>query len=78
MEMGILRLILASLKAFFAGRAALAAKNLALRHQLAVLQRSVERPKLRTSDRIFWSWVSRLWSVWRWALLIVQPETVTR
>ena len=76
--MGILRLILAFLKALFAGRAVLAAENLALRHQLAVLQRSVKRTKLRTLDQIFWSWLGRLGSVWRWALLIVQPETVTQ
>jgi len=44
-------MILAFWRAFFASRAALTAENLALRHQLAVLQRSAKRPKLRTSDR---------------------------
>ena len=39
--MGIIHLVSAFLKAFLAGRTALAAENLALRHQLAVLQRSV-------------------------------------
>jgi hypothetical protein len=68
---------LAFLRALSAGRAALAAEDFALRHQLPVLDRSVKRPKLRTRDRIFWSWLSRLWSAWRWALPIVQPETVT-
>jgi hypothetical protein len=51
--MGIIRLVLAFLKALLAGRAALAAGNLALCHQQAVLQRSVKRPKLCKSDRIF-------------------------
>jgi hypothetical protein len=41
-----------------------------------VLQPSVKRPKLCKSDRIFWSWLSRLWTGWRSALLIVQPDTV--
>jgi len=71
--MGIIHLVLAFLKAFFAGRAVLAAENLALRHQLAVLQRSVKRPMLCKSDRIFWSWLSRLWWGWKSALPIVQP-----
>jgi len=74
--MGVLRVILTFVKAFFVSRAALAAENVALRHQLAVLQRSVKRPKLRNRDRIFWSWLSRLWSGWRSALLMVRPETV--
>jgi hypothetical protein len=74
--MGIIRAVLAFLRAFSVGRAALAAKNLALRHQLAVLQRSVKRPKLRKRDRIFWSWLSRLWKGWRSVLIIVQPATV--
>jgi hypothetical protein len=40
------------------------------------VQRSVERPKLRKRDRIFWSWLSRIWKGWRSALVIVQPGTV--
>jgi putative transposase len=69
-------MVLTFLKAFFASQAALAAENLALRQQLLVLQRSVRRPQLRKRDRIFWSWLSKLWSAWRSALPIVQPGTV--
>ena len=58
--MGILRSILAFLKALFARRAALATENLALRHQLAVGQRSINPPQLRRRDRIFRVWLSRL------------------
>lgn len=76
--MGILRLIWAFLRVLFRSRASLAAENLALRQQLLVLHRSVKRPKVRRSDRIFWAWLSRLWSPWRSALLIVQPDTVVR
>jgi len=76
--MGVLRMIWAFLRAFFAGQASLAAENLALRQQLLVLQRSVQQPKVNRADRIFWSWLSRLWFGWRSALLIVQPVTVVR
>ena len=51
-------------------------ENLALRQQLAVLNRSAKRPQLRPSDRIFWLVLSRLWRHWSETLLIVQPETV--
>ena len=36
-------------------------ENLALRHQLAVLQRTARRPRLRCSDRVFWVLLTRLW-----------------
>jgi len=58
-------------------RATLQAEILALRHQLLVLQRSNRhRIRLSSGDRIFWVWLSRLWSDWRSALVIVKPETV--
>ncbi len=76
--MGIIHLVLAFLKVFFASRAVLAAENAMLRQQLIVLQRSVKRPKFRKQDRICLSWLSKLWSGWRSALLIVQPATVIR
>jgi hypothetical protein len=76
--MGTLRLILAFLRVLFGSRAALAAENPALRQQPIVLQRSVKRPQLRKRDRNFWSWLSRLWTGWRSALLIIQPQTVLR
>jgi len=50
---------------------------LALRHQLAVLQRRTnKRPSLRIADRLLWVMLSRLWTQWRTALVIVKPETV--
>ena len=50
---------------------------LALRHQLAVLQRRTnKRPSLRTADRLLWVDLSRLWAQWRTALVIVKPATV--
>ncbi len=59
-------------------KARLAIENLALRQQLTVYKQHVKRPRLRPRDRIFWVWLSRLWSHWQSALLIVQPETVIR
>ena len=76
--MGVIKLIGILLRALLANRAALARENLALRQQLAVLKRSVKRPALRQRDRIFWTWLSRLWNGWRTALLIVKPETVIK
>ena len=64
------------LRALLLGSAVIALENLALRHQLAVLQRSVSRPRLARSDRILWVWLSRLWTGWRSSLAIVQPATV--
>ena len=31
---------------------------------------------LRPADRVLWTWLSRVWSDWREALVIVKPETV--
>jgi len=68
--------ILLFIRAFLGDRAELAAENLALRQQLAALQPCSKRPRLRKRDRIFWVWLSRIWTGWRSALLIVQPDTV--
>jgi hypothetical protein len=52
-------------------------ENLALRHQVGVLQRSArKRPRLTPADRLLWVGLSRLWRDWRSALAIVKPETV--
>ena len=53
-----------------------ALENLALRQQLGVMKRLCPRPRLRTADRIFWVWLSTVWSHWGQALIIVRPETV--
>jgi transposase InsO family protein len=64
------------LRGLLLARAARAAENLALRQQLAVLRRSVRRPRLRPWDRLFWAWLSRWWAGWKVALVIVSPATV--
>ena len=66
-----------TLSSIFRSRAALELENLALRHQIGILQRSTrKRPKLASWDRWLWVWFSRIWSDWRSALAIVKPETV--
>jgi putative transposase len=58
-------------------RASLQLENIALRHQIGVLQRSAKkRLQLNASDRLLWVWLSRVWPDWRSALVIVKPETV--
>src|SRR5262245_20068305 len=60
------------------GHRQLALENLALRQQLAVYKRTANRPKLRRRERLFWIYLSRVWTGWRAALVIVAPGTVLR
>ncbi len=62
----------------FQTRRDLAFENLLLRQQLAVLKSKRTRPQLTQADRVFWMFASKVWSQWRNALHIVQPETVVR
>ncbi len=68
----------AAFGSFFRGKRALALENLALRQQLAVYRRAHRRPRLRSADRAFWVWISRLWDGWKTTLILVKPETVIR
>lgn len=70
------RVLLAAACSFVRTRAALQLENVALRHQIGVLQRGIRRPKLTATDRLFWVALSRVWGDWRSALAIVKPETV--
>src|SRR6266850_5299418 len=63
---------------FCGGHRQLAIENLALRQQLAVYKRTATRPRLRTTDRLFWLAMARVWTRWRQALVIVTPDTVLR
>ena len=49
---------------------------MALRQQVAVLKRSVSRPRLRRTDRLFRVFLRRVWGGWRNSLGLVQPATV--
>ena len=72
-----LSITLAVLPSLLKSRAALQLENLALRHQIGVLQRSAKkRLPLNKSDRLLWIGLSRVWTEWRSALVIVKPDTV--
>ena len=74
---GWLALFLAGASSVLKTRAALQLENVALRHQIGVLQRSAKkRPRLNAADRLLWVWLSRVWTDWRSSLVIVKPETV--
>src|SRR5439155_1608431 len=70
--------VLRLLTFLFGGHRQLAVENLALRQQLAVYKRTTARPKLRTTDRLFWIWLARVWAGWRQPLVIVTANTVLR
>ncbi len=76
--MSVLQIVIVLIRGIVADRSELAAEDLALRQQLVILEQRSKRPRLRKRDRIFWAWLSRLWSNWRSVLVIVQPETVVR
>ncbi len=69
---------LQALRSCFRTRLALQAENLALRHQIIVLQRGRKRLPLNAADRFLWVCLSRLWAGWRSALAVFKPETVIR
>ena len=59
-------------------RAQLALENIALRQQLAVYKRTVNRPRIEDRDRIFWLSIMGMLREWKEALVFVQPRTVIK
>ena len=78
--MTLLRCLLGAARSFLRTHRDLALENLALRHQIGVLKRTVSKRRLRLSpvDRGLWAGLSRIWAGWEQALAIVQPATVIR
>jgi putative transposase len=75
--MSVLLSLLLTLRTSTRSRAALQLEILALRHQLQVLRRTrPPRVRLTKTDRWLWVVLSRIWTNWRTALVIVKPETV--
>ena len=63
--------LLAAFRSSVWSRLELETEILALRHQLAVLQRQApRRPRLGDTDRLLWVLLSRLWPNWRRAVQI--------
>ncbi len=74
----MVKLFLNILLSSFKSRQTLTLENMALRHQLDVLQRNANRPRLKPIDRVLWALLSRFLPNWRQHLTIVQPDTVVR
>jgi hypothetical protein len=72
-----LPILVAAFSSLLKTRATLQLENIALRHQIGILQRSAKkRAKLSAADCLLWVWLSRVWTGWRSALVIVKPDTV--
>jgi putative transposase len=69
--------LLHSLRFLVRSRASLHLEIMALRHQLAVVNRLL-RPRLRftSADRILWACLAHTWPGWRSAVHVIKPETV--
>ena len=74
----ILRCLVSGALALFKSRGDVAAEVVALRHQLAVLQRERKTPRLNRWDRLLWVFLSKTWPSWNRLLVIFQPNTVIR
>ena len=51
-------------------------ENLMLRQQLNIYKRKNKRPKLENIDRIILVWISRIFSNWKSALVVVKVSTL--
>lgn len=69
----LLYALLATIRSSLKSQRELSLQNLALRQQLATLKRTSKRPKLTNADRAFWVALSRLWTGWQHALILVKP-----
>ena len=73
-----LRLILGKIVSAFCERWDLVLENVALRHQIEVLERSGRRSQFTNADRLVWVVLSTVWPRWPEALEIVNVDTVKR
>src|SRR5262245_11720702 len=75
----VLALLLGVLSSVVRTRRDLAAENLLLRHQLAVLTRPTRRrSRLARRDKLLWVLARRLVPGWQRYLILVTPDTVVR
>ncbi|MGA1869677.1 MAG: helix-turn-helix domain-containing protein [bacterium] len=68
-------IVLKFVLSFFRKRMSIQMENAAFRH-LKVYKRKDRKPKMKSTDRIFWSLISQIWSGWKDALYFVKPATV--
>jgi putative transposase len=72
----LLYVLLATARSSLKPQRELVLENLALRQQLAIVQRKTKRPRLTQADRAFWVALCSLWPDWHNALILVKPQTV--
>ena len=58
MTLPMVSALLAFVVALFRSRRSMQLEILALRHQLAVYQRSVPKPPIQPADRLLWAWLA--------------------
>ena len=66
------------LRAVIRMRANLIIENVALRQQVATLNKQRHRPALDDGDRAFWVALRAAWPRWTSALVIVKADTVAK
>ena len=71
-------LFLKFIHSWFKSQRNLAIENMALRQQVAMLRRSVKRPRPSMADKLFWILLARYKPNWRSALHALHPDTVVR
>ncbi|MFQ5550569.1 MAG: integrase core domain-containing protein [Gemmatimonadales bacterium] len=74
----LLSLGMRAIKATCLSRGDLVLENLALRQQIAALQRERPRPRLNDTDRAFWVALRQSWSLWASRLIIIKSDTVAK
>ncbi len=76
-RVAIIAHLLTLLRALTADRARLGLENTALRQQLIVLKRSIKRPKIQDSDRVFWVLMRRMLKNWKARGANTQPTCIS-
>ncbi len=71
-------IFLRCIPALFRSRSKQTLVELALRQQLVTYAQKGPKPRITPADRAFWVFLSQIWSGWKDALVIVQPDTVVR
>jgi len=72
----IVRLIFEFIRLLFKTKKQLILENLMLRQQLNIYKRKNKKPKIETIDRLILVWISKFFSKWKSALIIVKASTL--
>ena len=70
------KLIFEFVRLLFESKQDLILENLMLRQQLNIYKRKDKKPKIENIDRMILIWMSKLFSKWKSALVVVKPATV--